>query len=250
MVLLKDEIKALIEEAVTPVKEDIKNLPNMECIDNLVSALSTNLTVQFESRFEEQDARIKALEERLEIQESSMAVLQKLEERVDKKMEALEKLEQRVENGEQYSRRTCLRLYNLDLPLDGSMEDCLQKVESFLKELNCGVTIDMVDRAHRIGERSVDDDGKIRQQMIVKFRGFRERTMVYRARKKAATAKVRLDLTKQRLSLLKKAKDLVEERKDILDYAFADINCSLAVKLVNGNFVHFTSIESLKSKLK
>ena len=250
MVLLKDEIKALIEEALTPVKEDIKNLPNMECIDNLVSALSTNLTVQFESRFEEQDARIKALEERLEIQESSMAVLQKLEERVDKKMEALEKLEQRVENGEQYSRRTCLRLYNLDLPQDGSMEDCLQKVESFLKELNCGVTIDMVDRAHRIGERSVDDDGKTRQQMIVKFRGFRERTMVYRARKKAATAKVRLDLTKQRLSLLKKAKDLVEERKDILDYAFADINCSLAVKLVNGNFVYFTSIESLKSKLK
>ena len=100
MVLLKDEIKALIEEALTPVKEDIKNLPNMECIDNLVSALSTNLTVQFESRFKEQDARIKALEERLEIQDSSMAVLQKLEERVDKKMEALEKLEQHVENGE------------------------------------------------------------------------------------------------------------------------------------------------------
>eukprot|EP00112_Aurelia_sp_Birch-Aquarium-sp1_P021227 Seg5655.2 transcript_id=Seg5655.2/GoldUCD/mRNA.D3Y31 product="hypothetical protein" protein_id=Seg5655.2/GoldUCD/D3Y31 len=248
MVLLKDEIKALIEEALTPVKEDIKNLPNMDCIDNLVNALSTNLTVQFETRFEDQDARIKALEERLEIQKSSMAVLQKLEERVDKKMEDLEKLEQRVENGEQYSRRLCLRLYNLDLPQDGSKEDCLQKVESVLEELECGVTIDMVDRAHRIGERSVDDDGKIRQQMIVKFRCFRERTMVYRARRKAATAKL-LDLTKQRLRLLQKAKDLVEARKDILDYAFADINCSLAVKLKNGNFVYFTSIEGLKSKL-
>lgn len=249
MVLLKDEIKALIDEALTPVKEDIKNLPNMDCIDNLVNALTTNLTVQFETRFDEQSARIKALEERLEIQESGMAVLRKLEERVDKKLEALEKLEERVENGEQYSRRLCLRLYNLELPQDGSKEDCLQKVESVLKELDCGVTIDMVDRAHRIGERNVDDDGNVRQQMIVKFRCFRERTMVYRARKKAAAVKIRLDLTKQRLSLLKKAMDLVEARKDTMDYAFADINCSLAVKLKNGNFVYFTSIESLKSKL-
>ena len=62
----------------------------MECIDNLVYTLSTNLTVQFETRFDEQDARIKALEERLKIQESSKAVLPKLKELVNKKMEALE----------------------------------------------------------------------------------------------------------------------------------------------------------------
>ena len=168
-------------QAVQNIKYEIRN-GSSQLYCKMI--LSTTLTVQFASRFDEQDARIKALEERLEIQESSMAVLQKLDERVDKKMEALEKLEQRVENGEQYSRRTCLRLYNLDLPQDGSNKDCLQKVESFQKEINCGVTIDMVERAHRIGESSVDDDGKIRQQMIVKFRGFRERTMVYRGRKK------------------------------------------------------------------
>ena len=73
----------------------------------------------------------------------------------------------------------------------------MQKVESFLQELNCRVSIDMVDRALPIGARSVNDDGKVRQQIIVKFRGFRERTLVYRSRKKAATTKVRLDLTKK-----------------------------------------------------
>ena len=40
MVLLKDEIKALVDEALTPVTEDIKKLPNMKCVDNLVKALS------------------------------------------------------------------------------------------------------------------------------------------------------------------------------------------------------------------
>ena len=95
-------------------------------------ALSTNLTVQFETCFKEQDTRIKAPEEQLEIQDSSMGVLQKLKERVDKKMDVLEKLEQHVENKEQYSRRTCLRLYNLDPTQDGSKEDWYSSPESIV----------------------------------------------------------------------------------------------------------------------
>ena len=94
-------------------------------------ASSTNLAVQFETCFKEQDARMKALEEQLEIQESSMGVLQKLKERVDKKMDVLEKLEQHVEDNEQYSRRTCLRLHNLDPAQDGSKEDWYPSPENW-----------------------------------------------------------------------------------------------------------------------
>ena len=47
MVLLKDEIKSLIDEALTLLKKDIKTLLNMECINNLANAFSTSLSVQF-----------------------------------------------------------------------------------------------------------------------------------------------------------------------------------------------------------
>ena len=37
--------------------------------------------------------------------------------------------------------------------------------------------MDIVDRAHRIGpKRTIDSDGKVRQQMIVRFSSFADRT--------------------------------------------------------------------------
>ena len=56
-------------------------------------------------------------------------------------------------------------------------------MENILTELDCGVEIDSVDRAHRIGQRKKsDDDGKVHQQIIVRFSSFRDRTKVYRNR--------------------------------------------------------------------
>ena len=179
------------------------------------------------------------------IQEDNMAVLQNLEARVDEKLVKLAELEERVDNGEQYSRRLCLRMYNIDLAPTGTKEDCMKKVEEVLKKLNCGVDIDAVDKAHRIGPR-VTDEGKEKQQMIVRFKTFKERTMVYRARKKAENTRIRIDLTRRRLHVLREAKTLVEDHKNTVDYVFADINCSLAAKLKNEAFIFFNSVDDLK----
>ena len=59
----------------------------------------------------------------------------------------------------------------------------MKKVEKILEKMDCGVNIDAVDRAHRIGQRETDENGKMQQQMIVKFNTFRDRTVVYRNRK-------------------------------------------------------------------
>ena len=81
----------------------------------------------------------------------------------------------------------------------------MKKVEKILEKMDCGVNTDAVDRAHRIGQREMDDNGKMQQQVIVKFKTFRDRAVVYRNRKdkkKVGDIKIRLDLTRKRLSVL------------------------------------------------
>lgn len=71
----------------------------------------------------------------------------------------LENLDKCIDDGEQYSWRHCLRLLNVTLPSGGTKENCLQKVDKLLKQAYCGVSVDSVDRANRIGK--VPTDGNI-----------------------------------------------------------------------------------------
>ena len=71
--------------------------------------------------------------------------------------------------------------------------------------------------------------------------------MVYRKRKDCVNCKITLDLTKIRMELLKKAIDLARE-SDHIRYAFADISCSLCVKLTNGSFKFFDTIDDLNNR--
>ncbi len=60
---------------------------------------------------------------------------------------------------------------------------------------------------------------------------------MFRNRKKEKIVKIRLDLTKRNLDVLNALRDLVQDREGI-DFAFADVNCNLAVKIVitHGSF--------------
>ena len=128
----------------------------------------------------------------------------------------------------------------------------MQKVEKILDKMDCGVNIDAVDRAHQIGQREMDDNGKMQQQVIVKFKTFRDRTVVYRNRKdkkKVGDLKIRLDLTRKRLCVLREAKEFVKSRTDA-DFVFANINCSLVLKQKkNGKFIFSNSVSNLENKL-
>ena len=148
------DIKELIVDALKPLREDLSSLPDKNYIDNVVDRLMT----QINERFQAQDDKIKQLEDRLEKLES-----QNFEERMEKlesELAVIDKLAERVDDAEQYSRRTCLRLYNMGLPARGEQEDCMKKVEKILEQMDCGVNIDAVDRSHWIGQREIDDNGK------------------------------------------------------------------------------------------
>ena len=125
---------------------------------------------------------------------------------------------------------------------------CMKKVEDVLTKLDCGVGIEAVDRAHRIGQVTTDQNGTQQQQVIVRFNSFSQRTKVYRKRKTVKDVKIRLDLTRTRLGILKDADDMTKSRDDIT-FVFADINCRLAAKLANGDFIFFESIDDLNEKL-
>ena len=81
--------------------------------------------------------------------------------------------------------------------------------------------------------------------MIVKFKGFVPRTKVYRAKKHKADIVIHLDLTKHRYLLLK---DVYRKARDCssVDFACEDINCSFCLRLKNGDWKIFSSLEELE----
>ena len=94
----------------------------------------------------------------------------------------------------------------------------------------------------RIGKKT---PGRVRP-IIVRFTTWRHCTMVYRKRKDCVNCRITLDLTKTRMNILKEVIDLARE-SDHISYAFADINCSLCVKLTNGLFKFFNTIDDLNN---
>ena len=73
-----------------------------------------------------------------------------------------------------------------------------------------------------------------------------KREMVYRKRKDCVKCRITLGLTKTRMDLIKEAINLARE-SDQISYMFADINCSLFVKLSNGSFKFFNITDDLNN---
>ena len=202
-----------------------------------ITSLKEEVTLLVTEKIQDQEKQISALEERIDELEANNAVLES----------HVAHLRKSYENQEQYSRRLCLRIDGIELPPKGTNEsgdEVLGKVKEIFDELEVDVPDAVIDRAHRIGPKSTDGDGKPRQRVIVRLTTWRHRTAIYRARKKAASSiKIRLDLTKPRLDLLINANDILKEYKGY--YAFADVNCRTRAK-IGGKFNFFDSIEDLQ----
>ena len=232
------QVKEIIEAALKPVRESLCKLADKRFVDEAIDKVKEII----DEKLQERDKKIKSLEDRVEILESKMAVVDSLERRIA----VLGNLERKIDDGEQYSKRLCLRINGIDLPQQGESDNCIERVKEVLDELDCGVGIGSVDRAHRIGPmRTRNSDGKVRQQMIVPFSSFTDRTKVYRSRKKVTRVRITLDLTRSRLSTLLEAEDWVESC-DGIDFVFADINCNLSAKLKNWKFLLFVSVDDLQ----
>lgn len=215
-------IKDIIEDALRPLKAEIAALSKQDTINLMLENFASKIEKKFTALVDENQHhdRIKDLEERLDILESKSVIVKRLDKKINQ--------------SEQYSKRVSLRNANVALPDADDKENFMEKVSEVLAEIGCGVEINAVDRAHRIGRTSVNDQGVPSQQMIVKFRSFSERTIVYKNRKKANVAKIQLDLTKRNLDILSASREAIKDNQNI-EFLFTDINCNLAVKKSNGD---------------
>ena len=128
-----------------------------------------------------------------------------------------------------------------------SKEECESKVKSYIKTcLNVDIDESEFNRTHRIGPK-INKNGKA-FQIIVKFKGFVPRTNVYWARKHKADIAIHFDLTKSRYLLLKDAYGKAKNYASV-DFACADINCSLCLRLKDGDWKIFNPLEELERLL-
>ena len=213
----------------------------LENVHKLIVSIKADLegkatTAQLELLISE----IRAKDKRIEVLESQVAILQN----------SVKLLTSKCDDNEQYSRRTSVRISNIPLPASGpeSADDVMEKVKEVIQESKADITFDYLDRAHRVGKPFICEDGSRKQQIIVKFLTWHHRTLLYRNRKKLSSAKIHLDLTQSKFRLLKKSQEKVKDDNRV-DFAFADVNCALCVRLKDGKFKYFSSEEQLDSIL-
>ena len=197
--------KNLLDEALGPIMQELKLLAKASYIEERLKALEETLEQKFEKRIKEQDARIEGLKSKVT----------HLEEKVTSLNKSLNKLEISIDDGEQYSRRMCLRIDGIDLESDENenSSSCMENVQKVFEEMGVQVPAVSIDRAHRIGKRFPATDEKGRktigqdhQQMIVKFNNWGSRMVCYNNRKKLKNKRIKIDLTKRRLTLLNQAR--------------------------------------------
>ena len=149
----------------------------------------------------------------------------------------------KIEEIEQYGRRLCLRVDGLPIKDQESADSVLADIKQELNKSGINVPDHAIDRAHRTGPKRDKQDRTTLQQAIIRFTSWSWRTKVYRARKNCSLG-FRIDLTKIRLKLLTDARKMIENKEGV-DFVFADVNCRLTVKLSNGSFRFFSTLEEL-----
>lgn len=219
----------VITRAMENIVEKLKDLATKDDIDNLKN--------YFAEMLEARDKKIEVLESQVSVLQNSVRLLT-----------------QKANCNEQYSRRTCLRIEGIPDKDSKKESDCIEKIKDIILKNNINISDNSIDRAHRNGYFYKDNQKK--NAVIVKFKSFSDRTKFYRARKTVSNINIRLDLTKVNYNLLKKAKSIHNNKIDnnnLSDsgqsFVFADINCRLTIKLKNGKFQNFDSIEMFEQIL-
>ena len=211
---LSDEIKNYLDNLVKP-------LMTQDSFKKALDEFKEEVVDNFTKIIEAQNKKIEELEDKISIQSKKIA-----------------KLEVANDDQEQFSRRYCLRVHGIQY--EGNDDnDVMEKVKTCYKETNLTLKPDDIDRAHFVGKDFVNKQNKKVRSIIIRFRSWNSRLAFYRARPKFVSKKkpdinpskfsVSIDLTKRRYNLLKVAKEKIKNNPHV-DYAFSDVNCSLAIK--------------------
>ena len=139
----------------------------------------------------------------------------------DKVKRYRQEFDSRCDDSEQYSRRLCIRVKNINKSENETSEVVLKSIRKLFDEANVVIPDACID--------CTDCVSKTNSTVIVHFTSFRHHTMFYHNRKALkGGVMVHLDTTKSRLDLLMKANKYA---KDILNvhFAYSDINYCLKV---------------------
>ena len=177
----EEKISEIIEEALRPIKDAMKDIVTNEAIANHIQKLEDKLL----SKLENQAKKIKNLRSSHNELEGRIAVL-----------ENLVKLQEiKSDDVEQYSRRLCLRVNDIPLKSAETNRDLENQLENEFINMGLNIPKETIDRVHRVGRKyevdEVDRDGvvtgvSLKQQVIIRFSTWSHRTQVYKARKRSS----------------------------------------------------------------
>lgn len=201
------------------------SLPNVSSVD--ISAISTVIRDELKVALNSDECRnsfitllipaiVDAVKEKLctDIHDALQLELLKKQNQIDKAESEIQSLKQELsavkeslENQEQYSRRNCLRIYGIKEAPNESTDNLV--VDLARKSLKTDITLDHIDRSHRITPRLSANGGVPPHQtprpkpIIVKFSSYNVRSQFYRARTllKGSGIFINEDLTPQRQTL-------------------------------------------------
>ena len=97
---------------------------------------------RFEEKFDEQNAKIIEIQSKIAIQDNP-----------------LHKLEIKCDDNEQYSRRSCIRIYGVQYNENDDIS-VINKVERCCDEIGVKFDMNEIDRVHYIGKPVFDTDSK------------------------------------------------------------------------------------------
>ena len=175
-----------IEECVRRVVQDSWRDPAM--LAGLANAVKDSLVGELKAALDASTEAIRKLEAALQERDSRIHDLEV-------------KLTEKQDDLEQYGRRMCLRVFGVP---EERNEDTDMIAIDVAKKINVDLSIQDIDRSHRIGKINAGDRPR---PVIIKFISYRKRSEVFRSKKllKGSGITVREDLTKRRHSVLKMA---------------------------------------------
>lgn len=185
-----ETIIRVVHDAVQDaIKSATSTLVNVSFMEDLINKLKVEIQDSFSSKLDEAtkplECKIAALEAKAEVHDAHM---KNLEEQLGRYNESgmKDKFKEydeifiaqgiQLDDMEQYSRRTCLRIFGIPVETSASArENCKSKVKEVFHEMEVDIKDEDIDRAHRIGKK-YKEQGVDHQAIIVKFYSWDKRT--------------------------------------------------------------------------
>ena len=242
-----ESTKALIKEVFTEIKDELLSafqegiMKKLEAhVTNVVDGKVKVLATKFEEKLTKLESTVEMLQKQVSELKQQNNLLSKERKKTDEVLTKCDDLEQ-------YGRRLCLRINGVKTEQRETPGDVLKKVKDVISANNLDIPDANIDRAHRIGPKTVEE-GEEKRQIIVRFTTFRHRTKFYKARKTFSGIRVSLDLTKRRYALLKAARRAVEGNVRV-KFVYADVNCRLKCRLSDDTEIAFETLDDLDIEL-